>query len=161
MVVRVVRSRSWKSVLAVLGLGLGLVVTPLADAAEPKPVTLGEVASRITSPRLGNVVQLMRSEAERELDAIDWKTNGVRRKVRVSASLVRLDSSESRGVLRTDALVSATLMDAKSGALLAIVEGRAQAEGRKGAAAGTERDALSGAVHGAIAAIPEAIRRMQ
>ena len=154
-------SRSLARVLAALGAGLAILLATGADAREPTPVTLAEVGSSVQSRRLGDVVDLVRRDAQSELAAIDWSKRGVRRRVSVSASLVRLESVEGRGVLRASATVSATLRDAKSGALLAVLEGRAQVEDRPAAAAGVERDAVAGAVRGAITAIPEAIRRMQ
>jgi hypothetical protein len=154
-------SRNLRRALAGVAIGLAVLLATAADAREPAPVTLGEVATRVHSPRLGDVVELLRRDAQTELAAIDWSKRGVRRKVSVSASLVRLDSVQERGLLRADATVSATLRDARTGALLAILEGRARAEDRPVAAAGAERDALAAAVRGAITAIPEAIRRMQ
>ena len=142
-------------------LGLGLVLGDAASAAEPKPVLLSEVASRVSAPRLGDVVPLLRAQAEQEIEAIDWKRERVARRVHVSASLVQLESAERSGVLRSSAVVSATLLDAKSGALLGVVQGRAETEGRRSTAALTERDALAGAMRGAISAIPEAMRRMK
>ena len=154
-------TRRWRQLLAALVVGIAVLLSAPADAHGPAPVQLTEVASRVSSRRLGDVVDLLRKDAQRELYAIDWQRQGVRRQVHVSAALVRLESTQDAKVLLANATVSATLRDARTGALLAILEGRAQAEDRPGEAAGAERDALAGAVRGAITAIPEAIRRMK
>jgi len=152
---------SSRSLLAIATLAIGLSVSHMAPASEPAPVEIAEVASRVASPRHGDLLGLMRSEAESEIAAIDWKQNRLKRRVRVAASLLKLESTQKGGALRSHAVVSAALLDPKSGALLAIVEGRAESEGRTGAAVLTERDALSGAMRGAIAAIPGAVRQMK
>lgn len=154
-------NRGWKRVVVALALGAGVLVAAPARSAEPCPVTLGGVASHIRTARVGNVVEVMRKDAQTELDAIDWKKCGVSRKVTVQAALVKLDSRQDKGKLRVAATVSATLHDKSSGAILAVLQGRAETEDAPSAAAAAERDALSGAVKGAIGAIPEAIRRMK
>ncbi|MEJ7730042.1 MAG: hypothetical protein WKG00_12580 [Polyangiaceae bacterium] len=152
---------AWKRAVVAVSLAAAVLFAAPARSAEPCPVTLGGVASNIRSARAGNVVEAMRKDAQSELDAIDWKKCGVSRKVEVQASLVKLDSRQERGKLRVEATVSATLHDKKSGAMLAVLQGRAETEDQPTAAADAERGAVSGAVRGAITAIPEAMRRMK
>ena len=153
--------RKVRRALAALGVGLAVLLASSADAGEPAPVTLTEVASSVRSQRLGNVVEVLRTEAESELVAIDWGKRKPKRRVSLSASLTRLESTRTQKTLQASATVSATLRDARTGALLAILEGRAQAEDRPSAAAAAERDALKAAVRQAVGSIPEALRRMQ
>src|SRR4030095_16437270 len=119
-----------RSLLAIATLAIGLSVSRMTPASEPAPVEIAEVASRVVSPRHGDLLGLLRSEAESEIAAIDWKQNRLKRRVRVAASLLKLESAQKGGALRSQAVVSAALLDPKSGALLAIVEGRAESEGR-------------------------------
>jgi len=80
------------------------------------------------------------------------------KKVIVSVALVRLETlAETRA---TDATceVSASLRDAKGGTVFAILEGRARAKSG-GAPGSVESEAVHGALHGALARIPEALRR--
>ena len=141
---------------------LALSVIPVSGGAvPPKPgVSLAEVASRIdpAKTRLTNLTELLRSDAEAELLAIDW--GKLRRRYAVSAALVRLDStSTGERTLAAACTVSASVRDADTGKLLFLVEGKARAEDASTAGARAERDALSAAVRGAITAVPEGLRR--
>ena len=68
---------------------------PPAESAASRPVTLGEVATSAAagSTRLLNVADLLRSDAEAELAAIDWTHAKLRHRYTVSALIVRLDSA--------------------------------------------------------------------
>lgn len=161
----------WGAVAAVFAAVLAAAPALAARATHPRieqakraRVTLAEVASRVdpSATSLPNPTELLRGDVEAELAAIDWSKEGVRRSYLVSASLVRLEAQTAGGGLRALCAVSATIRDAQHGAILGVVEGRARAEGpaaRSEAAVRAERDALSAAAHGAVSAIPEAIRR--
>jgi len=160
------RRRTRVLVAALVGLALGLsATTASSDPTQAKtPVTLAEVASRVDGAALPNVVELLRSDVESEIAAIDWDKTGLRNKTKkytVSAAVVRLDSKREADGLKATCTVSATLREAKTGTLLAIVEGRAQAEEAPSAGARAQRGALAGAARGAVTALPEAIRRTQ
>jgi hypothetical protein len=134
-------------------------------AAASKPlVTLAEVASGPAegSTRLTNLGELLRHDVEAEIAAVNWKAAGLRRRYTLSAAVVRLSSARKgeRAVLAS-CTVSTSVRDAERGTLLAIVEGRARAEDAPNAERAAERDALAGAVRGAISALPEAIRNAQ
>lgn len=133
-----------------------------ADSAASRPVTLGEVATSVAakSTRLLNVADLLRRDAEAELAAIDWSKTRLRHRYTLSALIVRLDSAPlGERALSASCTVSAAVRDER-GALLAIVEGRARAEDAATAGMEAERDALAAAVRSAIAAVPEALRRL-
>jgi hypothetical protein len=110
--------------------------------------------------QLSNLTELLRRNVEAELGAIDWSKEGLRRRYKLSASVVRLETSRVEGALEVACTVSAAVRDDR-GALLAIVEGRARVGGSSSAGPGAEQGALAGAVRGAIGAVPEAIRRAQ
>ncbi len=138
---------------------------PSLDPLKNKPpVTLSEVAQNPAegSTRLPNLAELLRHDVESELAAVNWKAEKLRRRYTLSAAVVRFSSAQSseRSVLAS-CTVSASVRDAERGTLLAIVEGRARAEDAPSAAIEAERDALAGAVRGAITALPEAIRQAQ
>ncbi|MFO0761863.1 MAG: hypothetical protein U0359_35810 [Byssovorax sp.] len=133
------------------------------DRSATPPVTLGEVAASPAegSTRLSNLGELLRRDLEAELGAVDWKAEGLRRRYTLSAAVVRVSSApDGDRNVRASCTVSASIRDAERSAVLAIVEGKAKADG-PGAMDDAERDALAGAVHGAIRALPEAIRRAQ
>jgi hypothetical protein len=139
--------------------------TPRETTRRPL-VTLAEVGSRVEAgTSLPNVTELLKTDAEAELAAIDWATVGVRKPYLVSASVTHLEARRDDGALRAICTVSVTIREAQSGTILAVVEGRARSESgsarpsRDEAAVEAERGALSGAVHGAVSAIASAIRR--
>lgn len=121
----------------------------------------------MASPSLPDVVELLKHDAQQELAAIDWTRTSTRGRWTVSASVVQLSTVREERTLTAWCTVSATLRDQKTGALVAILEGRAQADAPAAeralpsAAARAERGALSGAVRGAVTAIPDAIERMR
>jgi len=126
------------------------------------PVVLGEVTSNAASAHLSNITELLRDNVQAELSAIDWSKSKLRRRYKISASVVKLESAASSArSLTTSCTVSAALRDAERGTVLAIVEGKAKVEDAPAAIAAAERDALAGAVRGAISALPEAIMRAQ
>ena len=127
-----------------------------ADAGE-KPIVIGEVSSQVE--RVGvDYASLLRSASEQEVGALDVSHVPHGKRVIVSVALVRMDTfSEPRSIDAT-CEVSATLRDAKRGSIFAILEGKARA--RSGGATNTvERSALQGALHGALARIPDVLRR--
>lgn len=128
---------------------------------KPSPVMLAEVtAHEASSTRLGDVKALVRKDAEAELARIDWSKLPLRRRYKLSASVVRLESSSTGDKsLTASCTISAAVRDADRGTILFIVQGNARAEDVPSAALAAERDALSAAVRGAIAAVPEAMRR--
>lgn len=140
----------------------GPPAAPVAAEAAATPITLAEVNTQVdpAATHLPDLKDILRRSAEAELKAIDWGKEGLRRRYKVSAAVVQLQSGREGRLLRASCAVSAAVRDER-GALLAIVEGRARAEEEGAAPASAERGALEGAVQGAIRRLPEAIRRAQ
>ena len=127
-------------------------------------MSLAEVASRVDEAALSvqNAKELLRKEVEAEIAAADWSKLPPRKHYKLSASIVSLKAEEvDKKTLRASCTVSVSIRDAKRGNLLAILEGRAKVDDLASASARAQRDALAGAVRGAIAAVPEAIRQAQ
>jgi len=117
--------------------------------AESKAVSLGEVSApdATIAPKVTSAVQ-------DELGLLDL--SHAHKQAVLSVAVVRLDrEARPRGEAIT-CVVSATLRNPKSGAVFAVVEGRARAEGES--ARTLEASALRGAVHGAVVRIPDALK---
>jgi hypothetical protein len=121
-----------------------------ARADDARPVVIGEVGTRVTRAHL-DLPKALRRALERELAALDVR--GSSKRFVLSASLVKLEGRKaSPGV---ECAVSAVLRERKSGAIRAIVTGRAEAEFEGDEA---ELGALDAAVHGAVASVPAAMK---
>jgi hypothetical protein len=111
---------------------------------------------------LPNVTDLLRQDVEAEIAATDWSKTPPRKQYKLSASVVSLEAAPiDKKTLRASCTVSVAIRDAKRNNLLAILEGRAKVDDTLSAGARAHRDALSGAVRGAMAAVPDAIQRTQ
>jgi hypothetical protein len=77
----------------------------------------------------------------------------------VSATLTRLSSEKGAGQAKASAAISLALRRADDQILFAEVLGRASAEEVRGSLASVRRAALRAAVRGAVARLPEAMRR--
>lgn len=120
--------------------------------ADQKTVSLGDVsvpqsADSAMAPKLTAAVQ-------DELGQLDL--THVHKQAVLSVSVVRLESEPRTKGSAFTCVVSATLRNPKTGAIFAIVEGRARAEGETPRS--LESSALRGAVHGAVTRIPEALK---
>ncbi len=131
-------------------------------AAQAVAVTLAEVTTQVdpAATHLPDLKDVLRRSVEAELKTIDWGKEGLRRRYKISAAVMRLETASSGGVQRSSCAVSTAVRDER-GKLLAIVEGRARAEEPGTGAASVERGALEGAVQGAVRRLPEAIRQSQ
>jgi hypothetical protein len=158
------RLRVFRAMSLVLAVGAAPIVAPLTASGAPSPkppVTVAEVESRVDAASLSlqNPIELLKNDVETEIAALDWSKAPARRLYKVSAAIVTLESKKVDGTMaRTSCTVSVSIREAKGGTLLAILEGRARVEDALTASAGAQRDALTGAVRGAVAGIPEAIR---
>jgi hypothetical protein len=124
---------------------------PEVRAEDRRPVVIGEVATRVTRPKL-DLPKALRSALERELATLEAGGRGAKRFV-LSASVVKLEGRKSApGV---ECTVSAVLREQKSGAIRAVITGRAEAEfdGEE-----AELVALDAAVRGAVSSVPAAMR---
>jgi len=152
-------------------IGVSFLVSS-ASAGE-RPIVIGEVSSQVA--RVGvDFASLLRSASEQEVRGLDVSHVPHGKRVIVSVALVRMDTHMNAHMnahvdTRTDTLaepravdatceVSATLRDAKHGTVFAILDGRARAESG-GTTDTVELSALQGALHGALARIPDVLRR--
>jgi hypothetical protein len=146
-------------VVAVVLVMASAVSAPVALGAAERPVALGEISSEVFR-RDVDMRALLRSTSEQELGALDLSRVSMKKRAILSVALVRMDSTVAAAGKSTTCVVSATLRDARRGAIFAILEGKARAQGDPSSASPTmERSALEAAVRGAIARIPEALKR--
>jgi hypothetical protein len=132
-------------------LSSAFIVAPgLAEARKPQ-VALAEVS---TPARRDLAPAALRATVEEELGALDMA--GAKKHAVLSVSVVRLDTVPTPKGVETTCVVSATLRTEGGQTLLAVLEGHAKALGA--GAPSLERAALKGAVHGAMARIPEALK---
>lgn len=120
--------------------------------ADGKTVSLGEVsvpqsADATMAPKLTAAVR-------DELGRLDL--SHVHKQAVLSVSVVRLDNEARIKGSSATCVVSATLRNPKTGAIFAIMEGRARAEGESPIT--LQASALRGAVHGAVTRIPDALK---
>jgi hypothetical protein len=83
----------------------------------------------------------------------------MKRALIVSATLTRLSSERREERAKASATISLTLRRADDQVLFAELRGRASVEEASGNLATLRRAALQGAVHGALARLPEAVQR--
>ena len=148
---------SWPSRRLAASLALIFATLAVTAQAGEKRVVIGEVSSQVVRSGV-NYESLLRAASEEELQALDLSLVPRGKRVIVSVSLVRLDTlAETRGVDAT-CEISAALRDAKGGTVFAILEGKARAKSA-GTPGTVESTAVHGALHGALAHIPEVLRR--
>jgi len=124
-----------------------LTVVAPADAASSSSIALGTVAAPAEASGVDRTALKMAAETElRDVDASHVKKP---RNVVVSVAV-------SEGVASPAAFtVSAVVIDAKSGSMIAVLSGRARAEGHTAAEA--RGRVLRAAVHNAVSQIPTAL----
>src|SRR5262245_12316590 len=107
-------------------LALALVASASSARGEDaKPVVIGEVGTRVTRSRF-DLRKALRRALERELAALDVRAKGSSKRFVLSASVVKLEARKTApGV---ECAVSAVLREQRSGAIRAIITGRAEAE---------------------------------
>jgi hypothetical protein len=128
------------------------VITSSVRAEDRRPVVIGEVGTQVTRPRL-DLPKALRRALERELAVLDAGMKGSPKRFVLSASLVKLEPRKSApGVGCT---VSAVLREQRSGAIRAIITGRAEAEFEGDEA---ELGALDAAVRSAVSSVSAALR---
>jgi hypothetical protein len=141
----------------VICLALALAFTTSSAEAGDRRVTIGEVSSQVVRTGV-DYESILRAASEEELRSVDLSHVPRGKRVIVSVALVRLDTLGEPPAFDTTCEVSATLRDAKGGAVFAILEGKARAKSG-GASGAVESSAVHGALHGALGRIPEALRR--
>jgi hypothetical protein len=139
-------------VLHLLALASFAVFSAHDVRAASKTVSLGEVS--VVGRSDGVLNPKIVSLTEDELGRLDL--SGARRQAILSLSVTQLDTQARPGGASSLCVVSLALRNPRSGAIFAVVEGRARAEGAQRLP--LESSVLRGAVHGAVARIPDALR---
>lgn len=131
-----------------------LASTRAVLAAEPPPVVVGEVGTRVLGGT-GDLPKTLRRVLEREIASLALRQASRSRRFVLSASLVKLEHQATTDSESVSCTVSVVLREQKSGAIRAIIEGRARAtlQGNEG-----EAVALEAAARAAIASLPDAVR---
>jgi hypothetical protein len=137
-------------------LAMACASVPANAAAARATVTVGEVTAKVSGAD-ARTERMLRSLVARELDRMELDRAPRTETYVLSASLVRLDVRASRDGSHATCTVSATLRNARSGALLAIMRGSGVAEDDEGELESAKQRALSAAVHGAVKRVPEAL----
>ncbi len=142
--------------LYAVSVGMALSAVAVSGDAGDKPIVIGEVSSQVARDGI-DYASLVRSASEDEVRALDMSHVPRGKRVIVSVALVRMDTFAETRTTDATCEISATLRDAKRGAVFAILEGRARAKS-DGAPNRVELSALQGALHGALARIPDVLR---
>jgi hypothetical protein len=131
-----------------------LASTGTATAADPPPVVVGEVGTRVLGGN-GNLPKALRLVLEREIANLALGRAPRSKRFVLSASLVKLEHQAATDTESVSCTVSVVLREQRSGAIRAILEGRARAtaQGDEG-----ESVALEAAARAAIASLPDALR---
>lgn len=148
--------------LAGLVLGFATSLVPAAQAAQSTPVSVGDVnvsqdagASGDAVPELGRALRLALDD---ELSRVSG-LGPLKRPLIVSATLTRVSSERRDERTKASATISLALRRADDQVLFAELRGRASVEEASGNLASLRRAALQGAVHGALARLPEVVER--
>jgi len=132
--------------LAMLAVVSGLCVSANVNAMENKHLSLGEVA--VVAKGATNMQGALKNALQAEIRDLDLR--GAHKDAILSVSLVTLDADRAQATC----VISATLRS-RDGALFAVLEGRARAQGGSDH---VSESAMRGAVHGALSRVPEALR---
>jgi hypothetical protein len=139
-------SRRWALLAPLVLTATAAISSGDASASEPS-ITLGEVAVPPSSSGVDRAT--LKTAAEGELRAVDTSRLGKHRNVVVSVAIIGAQKSPYA------CTVNALLRDAKTGTILAILEGRARAEGAVNPE--LRNQVLRAAVRSAVRQIPEAL----
>jgi hypothetical protein len=124
--------------------------------ARPPSISVGEVTVRSVGGDAPTERKL-RFLLGREIDRLRLDMTHRGESYVLSASLVRLDARESPDGTRASCVVSATLRQARTGTLLAMMRGSGTAEDDRDMLEGAKQRALEAAVYGAVRRLPEAL----
>ena len=102
----------------------------------------------------------VRESAERQVASLDLTKVPKASRFVVSASLVGLDTSVKSENAVIDARVSVTIRDGRTGALRAMLTGKAKAETMRRAVVLGEDRAIEAAVESAMSRMPEVLRKV-
>jgi len=137
-------------------------VLPSARAADRPMVSIGDVnvsadagTSGDAAPELGRALRVALRDELSHVAGL----GPLKRSLIVSATLTRLCSERHEERTTASATISLALRRADDQILFAELRGRASVEEAAGNLASLRRAALQGAVHGALAKLPEAVER--
>lgn len=119
-------------------------------------VSVGEVTVKFAGAD-ASTEQRLRFLLGREIDRLRIDSERRQDRYVLSASLVRMDARESKDGARVNCVVSATLRQARTGTLQAMLRGSGTAEDDRDAINGAKERALEAAVYGAVRRLPEAL----
>lgn len=145
------------------GLSAAYVPIPLAVAlllgaasapAVEVPVFLGSVGVGSARPE---VLTELRALLRTEVNSADFSRVKSHERYELSATLLRLDSTQSSDSVRATCVVSVALLRDKGATLYALIHGRATAEEAKTRVDIARSDALRAAVHSAMLRVPQAL----
>jgi hypothetical protein len=149
-------SRRRAAPLGLTMLAAAALALPAEAGAGEKRVVIGEVSSQVVRSGV-DYESLLRAASEEELQSLDLSRVPRGKRVIVSVALVRLDTLAEPRATDATCEVSATLRDARGGTVFAVLQGTARAKSN-GAPVTVESTAVHGALHGALARIPEVLR---
>lgn len=136
------------SVAAALLLG-----TASAPAGEV-PISLGSIG---VGTAKAEVLPQLRALLRAEMSSADFARVKTRERYELSATLLRLDSTQSSDSVRATCVVSVALLREKGATLYALIHGSATAEEAKTQVDAARSDALRAAVHSAMVRVPQAL----
>jgi hypothetical protein len=155
-------SRALLAILVTLAVGgVDGSVTGVASAAERPVVSIGDVrVSReagASEDAVADLGRAMRAALSAELGHTSLGPSA--RPLVVSATLTQLSSEKRDARTKASATISIALARADDRVLFAELRGRASVEEEAGNLPALRRAAVEGAVRGAVARLPEAVKR--
>lgn len=136
-----------------LALGGGLLCGEVR-ASSDMVVIIGDVETLAAAAALR---PLLRESLEHELKSANLGKSSFRKRYVLDASLDKLESSEEQ-VATSTCVVSAMLRTRKGSEVVAVIRGRATAEGSRGSAQRTRTEAVKAAARSAVNKISGALR---
>lgn len=156
----VVRSTALLAASLSWGLGPGLATVLAAPMSK---VSVGDIVVQLESGaangRDAELANTLRAALAEELAPLAKAGATGKRPLVVSASLTRLATERRAERARATASISLVLRRADDQVLFAELRGRASVEETSDSVAAVQQAALRGAVRGAVAGLPEAVRR--
>ena len=137
-----------------ISLAAALLLGTASAPAGEVPVFLGAIGVGKAKPE---VTSELRALLNAELGSEDFARVKTNERYVLSATLVRLDSTQSSDFVRATCVVSVALLRDNGATLYAVIRGRATAEEAKAHVDMARSDALRAAVHSAMVRVPPAL----
>jgi hypothetical protein len=138
---------------------LVLVASTAIAGAKDKPVSVEATSSVVREGR--DLAATVRESAEKQVAGLDLTKVPKSSRFVVAASLVGLDTDVKTDNAVIDARVSVTVRDGRTGALRAMLSGKAKAETMRRAVVMGEDKAIEAAVESAMSRMPEVLRKVK